>query len=282
MRGMFQPQPTPFAPSYFASSSFAFPTAAPTSNTTTSTTTGTTNTNISASPSAVSDPSSISYSAFAPSPPSLSPYGLAPPAVPFGFYFPPAPLGGGAGTGAGGAGPALGRAPTPTTDTATASRPRAGATAATTSPNSSARGLVCRSSQPASSQFASSANLPRHQQQQKPSSPQHQLHHPRSPVPTMEDQQDPHGMAAQQAAAKDYQPDLPVCLSAHKAYPPLCQTAMLSADDDACRTTWLATRRQAAPLPKNTPRPTRPTSRRRLFVTHCHPASQTRAGWCRS
>jgi hypothetical protein len=28
----------------------------------------------------------------------------------------------------------------------------------------------------------------------------------------MEDQQDPHGMAAQQAAAQDYQPELPVSL----------------------------------------------------------------------
>ncbi|KAL6870192.1 hypothetical protein ACO1O0_001530 [Amphichorda felina] len=32
----------------------------------------------------------------------------------------------------------------------------------------------------------------------------------------MEDQQDPHGMAAQQAAAKDYQPDLPNYLVGNK------------------------------------------------------------------
>ena len=226
---MFQPQPTPFA-SCFAPSPFLFP-AAP--NTTAAPGASTSRSYSSTTTSAVSNPSPISISDPSfdlPPQPSLSPYGLAPSETPFGFYFPPADPSGrvGAGArigGAGGAGAtsqqgssrgrpaAVAQAAPPTT---ASTRLRSGATAVAASPNPSARGLICGSSLAASSQLTSSANLSgRHQQQQQQQ--QQQQHrrsrHRHNPAASRMEDQDPHGMAAQQAAAKDYQPDLPVRLS---------------------------------------------------------------------
>lgn len=225
---MFQPQPTPFASSVFASP-FAFqPASAPPP--------------ASASPPAINNSSSSNLNqsrnhhldpnphqpVFSPSPSSPLPYGIGS-HIPFGYYFNPVALGGGGG-GSGLAAELVG------VGSGSGSRAEAGAriagpgatargaskgptpTASTKFAYAAPRGLICDDSLYTNSQeFNANASVT---SRQAPTRDHRQHTHARSqPQPRqqrrstpikMEDQQDPHGMAAQQAAAQDYQPDLPV------------------------------------------------------------------------
>ena len=206
---MFQPQPTPLASSCFASP-FAFQPA-------------------SASPATASSPAVDSNShgnhqlyshdphpgsAFIPSPPPFPPNGLSFDTS-FGFYFPPVALGGGGGgpapgpelaglgSGAGaraGAGGRTSRGPTPPAPSKFTN-------------NATGRSVIYGGSRQSD---ANASTAPRYIQARERQHAQSRAHPPprqQRPSPIkMEDQQDPHGMAAQQAAAQDYQPELPVSL----------------------------------------------------------------------
>lgn len=212
---MFQPQPTPFVSSFFASP-FAFQ---PASASPASAASPAINSSSNQHNNHHIDPNSNSHEPLFPATSASSlPYGLVP-QVPFGYYFNPVALGGGCGgsglatelvgVGSGsGAGAGLGAQGRPSK----ASTPAAPSTFT----NDSVRGLGCTGSiLNNSQQFKSNAPVPSRQTQTR-SRQQRQPHpqrHPRQRPPSlikMEDQQDPHGMAAQQAAAQEYSPDLPV------------------------------------------------------------------------
>ena len=250
IRGMFQPEPTPFAAAYFPSSPFSY------------------------SPQTQTQSQSSSDA-----PPAGGPPPLDPTTFDFGYRIAVSGGGAGVGSGSGSAVPGAGvesagrhhlgtpanclataaelkaaRATASTTPsiragpphphqfhpdshrTATASRnlpygsfsatsPSSAASLSTSSPGNSALSTSppssCTAASPCSSYHSPTVSHQQHQLplRNQPRAQQHGAHrhiHSRSPLIKMENQQqnpeqDQHGIAAQQAAAKDYQPDYEVC-----------------------------------------------------------------------
>lgn len=167
------------------------------------------------------------------------PFPLSSQQIPFGYYFPPSALEsacGGSGLAAELVGAGSGAAPEAGVTAGAGAGAGAGARRGSAPPSGStnlaepaARDLRCdrslsNNSNDFSQQFCPNVSAAS-RQTQKPSRQQaqpqrHPRQQPRRPSPSrlrvnMEDQQDPHGMAAQQAAAQDYQPELPVSCSGY-------------------------------------------------------------------